>query len=71
MDPTALARRAVFLGRGLVALAFLALLGAWLTQLTGDTLPGMSQQHLFNDSMALGVLSIAVFLDGYWHARGI
>lgn len=66
-----LARSAVFVARIFIALAFLALVGAWITQLTGGTLLGMNQQHLFNDTFALGVLGIAVFLDSLWHAKGI
>lgn len=46
----------VYLGRLFFALAFLALLGAWLTQLTGRTLMGMGQQHLFNDAIVLALL---------------
>lgn len=35
-------RPTVYAARALVALAFLALLGAWTTQLTGGTLLGMT-----------------------------
>lgn len=61
----------VHLGRVLLALAFLALLGAWLTQLTGGTLLGMSQQHLFDDATVLALLGIGSFLDALWHARNL
>jgi len=56
----------VNLGRVLFALAFLALLGAWLTQLTGGTMLGMNQQHL-----VLSLFGIGMFLDALWHSRKI
>lgn len=62
---------AVYIGRVLLALALLALLGAWLTQLTGGTLLGMTQQHLFNDATVLALLGIGMFLDALWHARNL
>lgn len=65
------ARWAVYVGRVLLTLALLALLGAWLTQLTGAPLLGMSQQHLFNDAMTLALLGIGMFLDALWHARSV
>jgi len=65
------ARWAVYIGRVLLTLALLALLGAWLTQLTGAPLLGMSQQHLFNDAMVLALLGIGMFLDALWHARSV
>lgn len=61
----------VYLGRLFFALAFLALLGAWLTQLTGGTLMGMSQQHLFNDAIALSLLGIGMMVDALWHSRNV
>lgn len=71
MNTTPKVRPAVYIGRLLIALAFLALLGAWITQLTGGTLLGMSQQHLFSDAIALALLGIAVFLDAFWHVRNL
>ena len=59
MDQTTVARPAVYIGRGFIALGVLALLGAWITQLTGRPLLGMSQEHLFNDAIALPLLGIA------------
>ena len=61
----------VYLGRVFFALAFLALLGAWLTQLTGKPLLGMEQQHLFNDAIVLSLFGIGMFLDALWHSRNI
>jgi hypothetical protein len=58
-------------GRLFAVLAFLALLCAWLTQLTGGPLFGMSQQHLFNDTMALALLSIVCLLDALLHAKNL
>lgn len=53
----------VYLGRILLTLAFFALLGAWLTQLTGGALLGFTQQHLFSDAIVLALLGIGSFLD--------
>lgn len=61
----------VYLGRLFFALAFVALLGAWFTQLTGGTLLGMSQQHLFNDAIVLSLFGIGMFVDALWHSRNI
>lgn len=44
----------------LTSLSGLALVGAWLSQFTGGSLLGMTQQHLFSDSMALSLLGIAL-----------
>lgn len=52
-------------------LAFVALVGAWVTEVTGTERLGMNQQHLFSDATALAVLGIACFIDAYWHARGL
>lgn len=61
----------VYLGRVFFALAFLALLGAWITQVTGTTLLGMTQQHLFNDAIVLSLFGIGMFLDAVWHSKNI
>ena len=61
----------VYLGRIFFALAFLAFLGAWLTQFSGGTLFGFSQQHLFFDAIILSLLGIGMFLDALWHSRNI
>lgn len=53
-----------YLARGLFFLAFLALLGAWLTELTGGSLLGLSQQHLFYDAIVLSLFGIGMYLDG-------
>lgn len=71
MSTTSGARITVYIGRVLLTLAFLALLGAWVTQLTGGTLFGMGQQHLFNDATVLALLGIGMFLDALWHARNV
>lgn len=59
----------VIIARLFGLLAFLALVGAWTTQIRGGMLMGMSQEHLFNDAIALALLSIASFIDAFWHAR--
>lgn len=57
------------LGRIFLFAAFLSLLGAWWTQLTGDAVAGMSQQHLFNDATVLAILGIGGLLDGMIHRQ--
>jgi Na+-transporting methylmalonyl-CoA/oxaloacetate decarboxylase gamma subunit len=59
----------VGLARVLVALSFLALFGAWVTQATGGQIFGMTQQHLFSDAIVLALLGIGCFIDAWWHAR--
>lgn len=71
MNATTAGRQTIYLARLLIVLAFLALLGAWVTQLTGSTLMGMDQQHLFNDAIVLALLGIALFIDAFWHARNL
>lgn len=58
------------LGRVLLIVAFAALAGAWITQLTGKPLLGMSQLHLFLDAVVLGILGIGCLVDALLHARG-
>lgn len=51
-----------------VVIGFLALLGAWWTQLKDDDLLwGMSQEHLFNDAQTLLLLGIALALGVLIH----
>jgi hypothetical protein len=71
MNVTTSVRFFVSAGRLLLLLALLALFGAWITQLTGATLLGMTQQHFFNDAMALALLGIGMFLDAFWHERHV
>lgn len=59
------------LGRILLTLGFLALLGAWITQLTGEPFLGMSQQHLFNDATVLSLLGIGSLLDAKLHVQKV
>lgn len=61
----------VYLGRISFALAFLAFLGAWLTQFSSGALLGFSQQHLFYDAIVLSLFGIGMFLDALWHSRNI
>ena len=65
-----LARLSSIVARVLFLLALLTLIGAWTTQLTGGTLLGMNQQHLFNDTFAFALLGIGSFLDALWHSKG-
>lgn len=71
MDNAKAARVFIGLGRTFGVLAFLALLGAWITQVTGGTLLGMSQQHLFNDATVLSLFAIIGLLDGLLHSKNL
>ncbi len=71
MNNSKAARFAVYVGRILFTLALLALIGAWITQLTGQPLFGMSQQHFFNDAIVLSLLGIGSFLDAFWHEKRV
>lgn len=62
---------AIYVGRFSGVLALLALIGAWITQLTGKPLAGMSQQHLFNDATVLSLFCIAGLVDALVHARNL
>jgi hypothetical protein len=63
-------RKTVAVARTILVLGILALLGAWLSELRDSrSLFGLTQQHLFNDAMALTLISIAVFADAYFHLR--
>lgn len=58
---------ALLLGRIVMTAAFLSLVGAWLNQLTGFSPLGMTQQHMFNDSIALSLIGIAQLIDAAFH----
>ncbi len=58
---------ALTLGRIALAVALLSLIGAWLNQLFGFAPFGMTQQHMFNDSMALSLLGIGMLIDAAFH----
>ena len=51
--------------------AIISLIGAWITQITGGSILGMSQQHLFFDSIALSLISIGNFIDSLLHSRNL
>lgn len=59
----------VMIGRMFLVLSFLALLGAWLSQIQGGPVLGLSQEHLFNDAIVLALLGIAAMVDAYWHGQ--
>ena len=65
------AQTAATLGRLLLVLGFLSLLGAWLTQLTGQSLWGLSQTHLFSDAIVLSLLGIGALVDAKLHSQKI
>ena len=70
MEPRRRANLSAIGGRVFLALALLAAMGAWLTQVTGSPLLGMTQQHLFSDSTVLALFGIGWFLDALFHAKG-
>lgn len=59
----------VFVGRVLVALGFVAVFAAWISEVRGGPVFGLTQQHLFFDAIALGVLGIACLVDSMLHAK--
>lgn len=65
------ARGTVLLARFFLIGSFFALVTAWLTQITGGAILGLSQQHLFSDSMALSLIAIVLFLDAAAHAKNL
>lgn len=62
---------AAAVARGCGLLAVLALLGAWITQVMGQPLLSMTQQHLFNEAIVLSLFAIAGLLDSIVHSRTI
>lgn len=64
-----LERSAAVIGRILGGLGVLALIGAWITQVTQQPLFGMSQQHLSNDAIALELTCIAGLVDSLVHSK--
>lgn len=71
MNATRAARFFTLAGRLLLTLAFVALVGAWITQVTGGAIFGMGQQHLFNDAIALALLGIGCLLDALLHLKNL
>ena len=58
-------------GRVSLTLATITLLAAWVSELTGGSVAGLSQQHLFNDATVLGIVGVAGLLDALLHSKGI
>lgn len=67
----AMTRVFVVLGRLLITLAFVALASAWFSEMRNGPVFGLSQQHLFMDAIALGVLGIACLVDSMLHAKNL
>lgn len=65
------ARFFISLGRVLLVLSFIALASAWITEIRGGPLFGLTQQHLFYDAIALGVLGIGCLVDSMLHAKNL
>lgn len=68
--PVRLSRLSIVLARVFYTFALLALVGAWITQVDGGSVLGLSQQHLYNDAIVLALLAIGSFLDALWHSLG-
>jgi hypothetical protein len=49
--------------------SFVALAGAWISDLCGPLL-GLSSAHLFADATVLALLSLGMFVDAWWHRQG-
>ena len=58
-------------GRVLILMSFLALASAWITEIRGGPVFGLTQQHLFFDALALGVLGIGCLVDSMLHAKNL
>lgn len=67
----AAASKMVWIGRGFLGLALLALLAAWMTEMSGQSVLGLTQEHLFDDATVLALLGVGSFLDAFWHARRV
>lgn len=65
------ATTAIWIGRAFGVLALLALGGAWITQVTGATVLGMDQQHLFSEATVFALFAIGGLVDGLIHAKGL
>lgn len=65
------ARFFISLGRVLLLLSFLALASAWITEIRGGPVFGLTQEHLFFDAIALGVLGIGCLVDSMLHAKNL
>jgi nitrate reductase gamma subunit len=70
-DEMSKTKLAIYVGRLCGVLALLSLVGAWITELTGRPLAGMSQQHLFNDATVLSLFCIAGLVDALVHAKNL
>jgi len=55
-------RHLIQIGRIFLAVSFVFLVGAIVTQVTGGVLLGMNQQFLFNDAIVLALFGIGVYL---------
>ena len=57
------------IGRIALTLSVLSLLCACFIQLFGFSFFGMSQEHMFNDAMALGIIAVGFLLDAMIHKK--
>lgn len=70
MTHAAMARFFVSAGRVLLFMSVVALASAWIAEIRGPVF-GLTQQHLFFDAIALGVLGIGCLMDSILHAKGL
>lgn len=57
------------IGRIAGFLALIALVCAWMTEITNKSILGMDQQHLFFDSIALSLIGIGSMIDALLHSK--
>lgn|GEM_PF-1676102 len=58
------------LGRIFLLMSFMALVSAWMTEVRGQPVFGLTQQHLFYDAIALGILGIGCLMDSMLRRKG-
>ena len=71
MDKKREIRYTIYVGRIYIALAFLAFLGAGLTQLSHTTFLGLDPPQLLFDAFVLSLGGTWMFLDALWDMRNI
>lgn len=71
MDKKTEVRYTVSIGRIFSALAFLAVLGAWFTQLSHTTFLGLDWPQLLFDAIVLLLGGTGLFLDALWDMSNI
>ena len=71
MDKKLEIKYTIYVGRISIALAFLAFLGAWFTQVAHTTILGLDQPQLLVDAILLSLTGTGMLLDAHWDRRNI